>query len=281
MSSPNRPTSQEFNQKIGYQVTVNKSYNDQEEDDKPPSLPPRNYRQPLGERNVRERPQPPQPPNSQAEAPALAQGSFRTNAMTSDYDQTPKPDFYADQLRAQARRITQQSRSNLLNPARYQHKPVPDTKTSISVSRPVDGRPTAQEASVPPPLRPDGRSGSGLTGPERESPSGSQVNASPHGFYPQNPNLSGEKSPTTPSEKPSSLNNSNSSQTDTRPPNHHKRSPHSGGSTPSDLSTPPHMYPHNTYISERPLPPPLSTADVNGLESWERQQAETPTSHIP
>ena len=65
--------------------------------------------------------------------------------LTQDYDSTPKADYYADQLRAQARRLSQ-NQPTMLNAARYQSKPLPEMKTNIIKSRPVDGQPRPQEA---------------------------------------------------------------------------------------------------------------------------------------
>ena len=78
---------------------------------------------------------------------SLFTGGGSLSMYTNDYDQTPKADYYADQLRAQARRISQsQGQGGFLNPARYQPKPVPDIKSSIVSSRPVDRPPRVQEA---------------------------------------------------------------------------------------------------------------------------------------
>ena len=65
--------------------------------------------------------------------------------LTQDYDSTPKADYYADQLRAQARRLSQ-NQPTMLNAARYQSKALPEMKTNIIKSRPVDGQPRPQEA---------------------------------------------------------------------------------------------------------------------------------------
>ena len=65
--------------------------------------------------------------------------------LTQDYDSTPKADYYADQLRAQARRLSE-NQPRMLNAARYQSKPLPEMKTNIIKSRPVDGQPRPQEA---------------------------------------------------------------------------------------------------------------------------------------
>ncbi len=115
-----------------------------EEDEAPPVLPPRNYRMSLGGPGDRYTKPPAAPP------PAVSY-SDRVEPP-ADYDATPKADHYADQLRQQARRISQ-SHSSLLAAARYQSKPLPDPpKTTISVSRPVDKPPSPQETRIPQPL---------------------------------------------------------------------------------------------------------------------------------
>ena len=124
-------------QRSSFQVTVNSTYGDSP----PPSLPPRNYRDPAEQDRQPQQPMPQSPVQPQQLSPHLEEAPPAT--VTNDYDFTPKADFYADQLRASARRISQSRR---LLSARYQAKPVPEAKTSISVSRPVEKAAVAQEA---------------------------------------------------------------------------------------------------------------------------------------
>ena len=167
-----------------YQITVNKGYTGDEEDESPPPmLPPRNYR-PKPQENSPTVPSPQVPKKQRypdykhnghtATAPdhqrsssyshdsrrstgssSGSSGSLTMTGYTNDYDQTPKPDYYADQLRAQARR---QSQSLGLHPARGYQKSskAPEIKTGVSVaiSRPVDRPPQVQEAQavIPAPL---------------------------------------------------------------------------------------------------------------------------------
>ena len=282
-TSPDRPTSQEYNQKFGYQVTVNRSYADDEED-KPPTLPPRNYRQPLGDRNARERPQPPLPPTTQGDASGHSH-SFRSNVMTNDFDQTPKPDTYADQLRAQARRISQGPRGSHLNPARFQQKSLPDMKMSISVSRPVDRQPTAQETSTPQPLGATSQLGHAQAGSEghlttMQNPNTSQSNASPQAMY-RSPTSSmpGEGRPETRLSSSSSLNNSaNNSPRPADSPSQSRISPHTQQSpVMSGLSPSQPLTPHG-YLSETAIPPHSLTAELNGMER--RPDGHSPENSI-
>ena len=174
-SSPSMPVGPpgELNQKYAYQITVNENYShhDDTEEDKPPVLPPRNYRssdrfkgravpEPRPSREKTNSPKgitqvnvsqgrPPMPePRTSQEGSGQKHVSQVNVSFNSEFDATPKADSYADQLRQQARRISQ-SQSSLLSAARYQPKVLSETKTSISVSRPVDKPPKAQEARVP------------------------------------------------------------------------------------------------------------------------------------
>ncbi len=156
----------------GYKETLNVGYRDSDEDS-PPVLPPRNYRATASGRAAappppnsfssssafERRPLPPLPaksPQSPPPAPpkpavptmpaSFSVGSDLTS-VAMDFDSTPKADFYADQLRAQARRLSQNQPTARLNPARYNMtKALPDMKTSIIKSRPVEGQPRPQEA---------------------------------------------------------------------------------------------------------------------------------------
>ncbi len=172
-------------------------YRDQDEDSPPPPvLPPRNYRASTGGPSSRStglsnsqalssssglmerRPLPPLPKKQQMSPPAhkpvtpsfaasISAGSAKSSDVTTtqDYDSTPKADYYADQLRAQSRRLSQ-NKPAMLNAAWYQSKPLPEMKTSIIKSRPVEDQPRPQEAR---PL-----SGSGLdnaiVSPTQQSP---------------------------------------------------------------------------------------------------------------
>ncbi len=134
-SSPTKTP--EDNQKYAYHMTVNKSYaEDKDTGSPPPTLPPRNYR--------------PHPTSAEGMEFKFPHQSNNVNNLTLEFDQTPKQEYYADQLRQQARRISQ-SQSTMLNPARYPSKPTPETKVMVSVSRLVDMPPSAQEVLQPQP----------------------------------------------------------------------------------------------------------------------------------
>ena len=165
-------------------------------DDRPPTLPPRNYRRKSGassgpasgsKKSAQPLPHatttPTQHSNSGSEGKAQGLGEFQAQSQQTpplqpagtfkigpgapvtpprnvnmdtyggDYDSTPKADIYADQLRQQALRISKSQRS-LLSGARYQSKPLAQMNTSISMSRPVEQPPIAQQAKMPqlPPL---------------------------------------------------------------------------------------------------------------------------------
>ena len=156
-------------------------------DDKPPTLPPRNYRKKHGSGSGAKKGQQPLPqaplqrnssgaeenlgiglPQPKQTAGAQSAGSFKigpgspatpprnANMDTFGVDSvsTPEADVYADQLRQQALRFSKTNRS-LLSAARYQSKPLAEMKTNIVVSRPVEQPPVAQEAKGPPPLSTD------------------------------------------------------------------------------------------------------------------------------
>ena len=161
-------------QKYAYQITVNQNYSDQddEEDIPPPVLPPRNYRstekykgrplpEPITSQDTNDDTQ-----NNVSHVMISGNSSPGSELRTSqepvtpkhvsqvkvsyncDVDATPKPDSYADQLRQKAWTISQ-SHNSLLSAARYQPKPLPEMKTNISTSRPVDKQPVPQEAGYP------------------------------------------------------------------------------------------------------------------------------------
>ncbi len=165
---------------------MNKTY---AEDDSPPppTLPPRNYRP--SSSSISNRPLPPLP--QKQPVTSFSNSTFSGNNtsvnvassdLTQDYDCTPKADAYADQLRAQARRLSQ-NQPTMLNAARYQSKPLPEMKTNIIKSRPVDGQPRPQEAR---PLSASSNSGHsiGQTHPSQKSPPVSTpLSSSSHPLY--------------------------------------------------------------------------------------------------
>ena len=157
--------------KFGFKETVNVGYKDTEDDSPPPpTLPPRNYRasnrtgshsnsSSMSGSGMERRPLPPLPQKQvspqtphqtsmvqkQISSTVTSYTSGGSGDLTQDYDSTPKADYYADQLRAQARRLSQ-NQPTMLNAARYQSKALPEMKTNIIKSRPVDGQPRPQEA---------------------------------------------------------------------------------------------------------------------------------------
>ena len=160
----------ETSSQSSYQVTVNRTYTDEEE--AAPVLPPRNYRTASGEWVA----QPPttqtpttQPPTTQPPASTNNSSSNFQRSSTGDSSsnfqrssigelstsqsftsEIEEPDYYADQLRAQAQKIRQSQRGSARN---FKTKAVPETRTSVSSSRPVDKPPVAQEAKQPAPIR--------------------------------------------------------------------------------------------------------------------------------
>ena len=146
-----------------YQVTINKSYTEKDEEEDlnaPPVLPPRNYRShSLGTGFKAPKPLPVTPPKS-PKSP---------NPPKENFDQTPKPDKYADQLRAQLRKLNNSQSASL--------KPFPVPGKFLSTSRPVDRQPVAQEARAP----------SGSDGKEELSPSALSPRQQPQPHSPTSP----------------------------------------------------------------------------------------------
>lgn len=126
-SSPTKSPSTEYSQKYAFQVTQNKTYNE-EEDSPPPTLPPRNYRNDRMEYKFRPLPSP--------------VGGYQ-NDLTTEFENTPKPDYYAHQLRQQMLKYGAQKG------VRLQSKPLGELKPTVAMSRPVDQPPILQEAVVP------------------------------------------------------------------------------------------------------------------------------------
>ena len=147
--SPSKsPSTSEFGpgKYSSYQVTSNKAFADQDGSPPPPVLPPRNYRPAAGSGAAptehKFRPPPPQPPTS---PPASYGGG---SDMMGDFENTPQPDHYANQLRQQMRK--QFSQSGGVGAARLQSKTLTEVKQSVAMSRPVDRPPVPQEAVAPP-----------------------------------------------------------------------------------------------------------------------------------
>ena len=150
----------------GYQLKTNQD-NLLSDEETPPALPPRNYNNPTVHTDTQ----------VQKSNNKLSPGYSSTKQqMLESLAKTPKEEDYADKLRQQAKKFSQPS-STILNAAGYQHKRLPETKASVSQSKPVERTVIErQECHTPPPptqlsltVVPQNRSNNGFHSGERSS----------------------------------------------------------------------------------------------------------------
>ncbi|CAH1777229.1 unnamed protein product [Owenia fusiformis] len=165
-----------------YQESFNKAYTSDEED-APPTLPPRNYKPPAkSPKNQESSPNMPynqqyspkfneqySPQSDQKMSPGYKDsrppsgGEIRRDMFTKAYEDSPREAAYADQLRRQYQRLSQ---SRLIPAVTTRYQQGSDTKTNVVNSRPVDSQPVPLEARQPPVPSPSQIS------PERPPPTG-------------------------------------------------------------------------------------------------------------